>query len=148
MAPVNARLLAPTVAETKQLIAARVMNMTTCLTSFGMRGPITRRYRNAARNACSVDPTAMLPAAMAAVVDSILSVRKKSTLTRNDPNQIPAPARDPRRSVAVSAIPEGGHITVTLPGGIATKNPSWAVAIYTIAIASASAKRLLISPRE
>jgi hypothetical protein len=89
----------------------------------------------------------MLLAAVAAVVNNMLS-DKKNTLTRNEPNQIPAQARDPSRSMAVSVIPEGGHTTVTLPGGIATKNPSWAVAIYTIAIASASTKRLLISPKE
>ena len=122
--------------------------MTTCFVSFGMRGPITRRYRNAARNACSVDPTAMLLAAVAAVVGKMLSDRKKNMLTRNEPKQIPAHAGDPSRSMAVSAIPEGGHTTVTLPGGIATKNPSWAVAIYTIAIASVSTKRLPIVPRE
>ena len=69
---------------------------------------------------------------------------KKRTLTRNEPNQTPAQARYPSRSMAASAIPEGGHTTVTLPGEIAAKNPNCAVAIYTIAIASVSTKCLPI----
>ena len=67
MALLNAKLLTPTVGATKQLIVARVMKLKTPLSSCGMRGPIMRRYRNAASNACSVDPTAMLLAAVTAV---------------------------------------------------------------------------------
>ena len=68
MALLNAKLLTPTVAATKQLNAAIVMNLKAPSSPCGMWAPIMRRYKNAARNACNIDPVAMLLAVMTAVV--------------------------------------------------------------------------------
>jgi hypothetical protein len=70
IALLNAKLLTPTVAATKQLNAAMVMNLRTAVSPGGIWAPIKRRYRKAARNAWSIDPVAMLPAVMIAVATS------------------------------------------------------------------------------
>ena len=83
--------------------------------------------------ACRVEPKAMVVEICA--VSGLSMVQK---LTAHEPIQMPNAARQPNNTVAASAIPEGGQITVTLPGGTAIIKPSFAVAIYSPAKTKAS----------
>ena len=90
--------------------------------------PTKRFIRKAAKSACRVDPVAMLEADTTVAAESAMLWVKNQAFALKEPNQMPNPLRYPNTSAAASARPEGGHRGVALPGGIATKNPSSAVA--------------------
>jgi hypothetical protein len=126
--PASTRVITPQKDAIRQLTAAMPKNLITSNKRSGLVVPTTRFIRKAAKSACRVDPVAMLEANTAVAAESVMLWVKNQMFALKEPNQMPNPLRYPNTSAAASARPEGGHTDVTLPGGMATKNPSFAVA--------------------
>ena len=79
-----------------------------------------RRTSSAMASDCSVLPVAMTVEAM--------SDASMVRLARKLPTHTAGQRRLPARSIAATAIPEGGQMAVAYPGGIATSSESLAAA--------------------
>src|SRR5689334_7903082 len=100
----------------------------------------TRESSHAATTASSG-----LPTAVANAIDSGAGV---VTFTRNAPSATPGQTRRPRKSIAATATPDGGHTSVTVTPTVASDSPSLPARKYapaTPTFHAISATRRLIS---
>src|SRR5262245_29592738 len=127
MNPPAARLVTPTVAAIRQLATQAVVNAKVSVArSSGLRRPVRRPSRYAPMSASTVSPAAIAAPTASPVAGGagLLGPKIVQLLTIRAPSAIPGHARQPHSSAAARAIPEGGQIAVTLPGGIAIWRPS------------------------
>ena len=97
--------------------------------SKGFRSPMNRRTIAAPASDWISDPVSM-PMPVTSIAAAPAGSRRSSVaqlFSRNAPSHTPGQTRTPRRRIAASAMPEGGHTTVAIPGGGAASLPNFPV---------------------
>ncbi len=126
MGPCSAIAPTPIVAAMIEHTAATTTNLTTSSPLSNSYMPPTWRRMSAAPASAS----SVLPHAIRAAVKTDASTIALTTAT---PTHSPGQIRLPKRSVAATAMPEGGQTAVAKPGGIAKNSESFAAAKYAAA---------------